>query len=469
MTLRVMLIFPRMKYQTGDPPIGMCSIAANLRKNTNAEISLLDLTFKPSLDYVKKQINSKKPDIVGIYTDTLMFNDFVKVAKIAKKKGIFVFVGGPHPTVMPDTVKPYCDMIALGEAEETLREFVNKYPKFESVKGIIYKKSSKYSKSTKKNSSKKGAVWIRNPPRPSIENLDTIEYPAFDLIEMDEYMARWHPLDAQDPEILGTSIIASRGCPYNCSFCQPTLRALFGDKVRHRSPKHVVGELKQLKKLFNITGFFLQDDTFNINKAWVKEFCSLVKKENLVWGCNARVNTLKDIDELRMMHDAGLRLVHIGVESGSQRILNDIYRKGIKLSDVPIAINNLKKIGIYSLCFFMLGAPTETKEEIRKTIRFAVSLNATEITATIVTPLPGTKMYDIMKGTYTLSTDFSQFDYYSTRAFEDENLTFKELKRYQLELLIRFYVHPKRWSYILKHFTSIKGLKKMVLKIRRFI
>lgn len=455
--MKLMLIFPRMKYKTGDPPLGVCSIAAYVKKHSDAKVVILDTTFHPTFAYIEKNLDALKPDLVGIYTDTLMFNDFVKVAALAKSKGMFTFAGGPHPTMMPDSVKPHCDMIIPGEAETKIVDLIEHFKKkdFQNVKGIMFRKGDK---------------WVKTPDANYIENLDTLEYPALEMVEMDYYLDHWHILDSIDPGLKGTNIMASRGCPYNCSFCQPNLRELFGSKVRQRSPEHVIGELTELKRKFNIQAFFLHDDTFNINKQWVKKFCELLleKKINLLWACNSRINTLKDLEEIRLMHKAGLRHVHIGVESGSQRILNDIYRKGIKIQDVPEVINNLNKIGVSSLCFFMLGAPGETEKEIKNSIKFAISLNATEITATITSPLPGTKLWDMMQGKYKISTDFSKFDYYKERAFEDKDLPLKKLKRYQRILLIKFYIHPKRWRYIFNHFTSLKGMKKMWLKVKRF-
>ncbi|MBU2443282.1 MAG: B12-binding domain-containing radical SAM protein [Nanoarchaeota archaeon] len=455
--MKLMLVFPRMKHKTGDSPIGICSIAAYLKKHTDADVFVLDTTFDISFEHIKERFRKDKPDIVGIYVDTLMCNDAIKIAKIAKKMGFFVLIGGPHPTVMPESVKNCSDLIVLGEGETTIKDVLDHFEtrNFENVNGIIFKNKTE---------------WLKTPKRDFIQNLDSLEYPDFDLVDMNKYLNLWHIFDSYNPNIKGANIIASRGCPYNCSFCQPTLRALFGDVVRHRSPENVIDELKILKKKFSIQAFFLQDDTFNINKDWVKKFCSLLKKEKLglLWACNVRVNTLKNLKEVKMMYDSGLRIVHIGVESGSQRILNEIYQKGIKLKDVPVAIDNLNKIGIKSLCFFMLGAPTETKEEIEQTIKFAVSLNATEITASIATPLPGTKLLETMKKKYKISNDFSKFDYYNNRAFEDKNLSFEELKRYQRKLLFKFYIHPKRWFYIFKHITHIKGWKKMFLKLKRF-
>ncbi len=456
--MKLILIFPRMIHASGDPPLGIGSIAAYVKKHTDAEVSILDTTFHPSYEYVYKKLKREKPDAIGIYVDTIMHNNAFKIAQIAKKLGIFVITGGPHTTVMPETMQKFSDMIVIGEGEITIKEVIQNFEKkrFNSIKGIWYKKNK---------------TWFKNPAREPIHNLDSLEFPALDLMEMENYIQIWHSLDSFDPSLRGTNIIASRGCPYNCSYCQPNLKAIFGEKFRSRSPEHVVAELKELKNKFKIDAFFLHDDTFNISKVWVNKFCDLLDKEkiNLLWSCNSRVNTLTDKKMVQRMYDSGLRMIHIGVESGSQRILNEIYRKGIKLSDVPIVIDQANKIGIKTLAFFMLGAPTETIKEIKQTINFAVSLNATEITASITNPLPGTKLLDVMKDKYKISKNFGDFDYYTKRAFEDPDLSYKQLKKYQKILLFRFYTHPKRWGYILKHFTSIKGLKKMWLKVKRFL
>ena len=117
----------------------------------------------------------------------------------------------------------------------------------------------------------------------------------------------------------------------------------------------------------------------------------------------------------------------------------------------------------------MLGAPGETEKEIEKTIIFAASLDATEATATIATPLPGTYLHERTKKNYEVTNDFSDFDYYKNRAFKDPKLSLKKLKWFQKKLLFKFYLHPKRWSYIVKHLFSIKGWRTMYLKIMRFM
>lgn len=451
--MKICLVFPRFKYQFEDSPLGIAYVASSLQ-DRGIDVSILDATFDTTFDDIENYLKKNKLDIVGIYSDTSMFNDAVKVAGIVKKLGIFSIAGGPHPTIMPETMIPYVDIVVIGEGEETIIDIINNLKNLKKVKGIWYKKDGKI---------------IKNPLREPIKNLDKLNFPARELLDMESYIKNWHYLDSVDLGLRGASIVASRGCPFQCTYCQPTLRSIFGPKLKKRSPKNVIEEIKQLKKNYNLDAIFFHDDTLTADKKWVKEFCKLLKKEklNLVWACNTRVDTI-DEDLMKEMYSTGLRGMHIGVESGSQRILNEIYRKGINLDKVKKVVEMARRTGIHSLCFFMIGAPSETEKEINKTMKFACSLKCDEVTFSITSPLPCTYLYYMVKKKgYKLSDNFSDFNYYSKRAFQDPNLPYKKLRYYQKKAFLLFYLHPYRWGYILKHIISIKGWKKMLIKIRR--
>ena len=437
--MKLSLIFPRFKYKTGDPPIGLALIAAIVRR-ADHDVEVIDSTFHPTMRFVNNRLKSFKPDAVCIYVDSLSFNPAIKIADNAKKNGKLVIFGGPHATLKPESLVKHADYVISGEADEAILEILE-------------------GKHKGKN--------ILKPKRP---DLSKIPIPAYDLLEMDKYIRLWHPLDSINPNLKGTSIISSRGCPFKCSFCQPVLDNIFGKGVRSRTVSSVIEEIKYLKKNYDVDGVFFHDDTFTIRKKWALEFSQKLIDENIdiLWGINTRVDQL-DEKLMTKMHEAGLRVMHLGIESGSQRVLDEIYNKGIELSKVPETITKAKKIGIQCLCFFMLGAPGETEKEIEKTIIFAASLDATEATATIATPLPGTYLHERTKKNYEVTNDFSDFDYYKNRAFKDPKLSLKKLKWFQKKLLFKFYLHSKRWPYIAKHLFSIKGWRTMYLKIMRFM
>src|SRR3989338_10373054 len=305
--MKVSLVFHRMKYKTGDPPLGMALLAGNLRKN-GFGVEIIDTTFHQSLDYVKERLTSFNPDWVAIYSDTMMYNDCIKISEMAKEMGKKVILGGPHPTLKPETLIDHGDYLVQGEAEVTIIDVINgKFNGTKIVKGVP-------------------------------ADIETLPMATYDLLEMKEYIKRWHLLDSINPDLHGTSMFSARGCSFRCTFCQPVLDKLFGRLFRTRSVDSIIQELKYLKENVGIKAFFFQDDTFTLKKIWIREFC--------------------------------------------KRVIDEIYHKDIKLEGIPEKIALAEKIGIHCLCFFMLGAPGETREEIEKTIKFAASLDATEITAT---------------------------------------------------------------------------------------
>ena len=150
--------------------------------------------------------------------------------------------------------------------------------------------------------------------------------------------------------------------------------------------------------------------------------------------------------------------------------MNEIYQKDIKSDKVKEVVRIAKKAGIHPAGFFMLGAPTETEEEIGKTISLAVSSGLTEASFSITTALPGTRLFEMIKndGRLTISQDYLDFDYYRKLSYSGGNLSGKRLKYFQKKALLLFYLHPSRWMYIFKHFLSIEGILKLYYKVRRF-
>ena len=433
--MKISLVFARMKYKTGDPPGGLALIAAHLRNN-GYSVDLIDSTFHRTMDYIRKRIDDFDADYVAIYCDSLMLNDVKKIAKYAKSKGKKVIIGGPQATLRPETLTEFSDFVVKGEAESAMLDILKGKCKEKIIQGERF----------------------------DLENLPIM---AYDLLDMEDYIKLWHVFDSIDPNVRGTNMFSSRGCPFRCTFCQPVLEKIFGKGVRTRSVDSVIEEMKHLKNHFGINAIWFNDDTFTVRKEWIKVFCKRLVDEELEmqWGINSRIGLLNE-EEMRMMYAAGLRIMHVGVETGSQRVADEIYHKDIDLSKVHGDVAMAEKVGIRCLCYIMLGAPGETKEEILQTIKFAKSLDATEITATITTPLPETHLYESMKGKYKLTENY---DYYKNRIFEDENISFSELKFLQKRLLFEFYTHPKRWGYVAKHLTSVQGLHKMYLKVMRFM
>ena len=463
MKKRIALVFPRLKYPGGDFSLGLAYVGAYLRKHVaDLELSLIDTTYHPRLDHVRERLRVLQPDIVGIYTDTLMYEDAVKVAAICKQHGAQVILGGPHATLLPESTiaNAEVDAICLGEGEETAREYLECFygeRDFERVRGIWFKR---------------GGAVVRNQPRAPVADLDSLPFPAVDLFETERYIEAFVQLDSYKPNLRGMSLIVSRGCPFRCTYCQPTLTSLFGAKVRMRSPRNVVDEIKELKARFNLGAFYFQDDTLTVYGSWLREFCALLIRESvgIVWACNTRADTWS-IELLTLMKQAGLVKLKVGIESVTDRIRNGIYEKNVTLDQITGLIREANALGIQVAGFFMLGAPTETLPEIRDTIRFAVRSGLAEANFNITTVLPGTFLEARARECgWLLPETTGGCDYYkvSRPGLAAGDLSPKRLERLRRTAVLLFYLRPGRLMPIVRSLFTGMGVRRLLIKLRRF-
>jgi len=283
---------------------------------------------------------------------------------------------GSHGSLTPEWIFKKCNIhfIVRNEPEMIVLDLIKNLKKPEGVKGISYKINNKI---------------IHNPDTPRIESLDNLPFPAYDLLPMGKY--RYSFPDLPNPFSI---MLTSRGCPFNCIFC---LKIMSKEKYIVRNSENVVGEIEYLIEKFNIRSIFFQDWEFTINKKRVEKICDLILKKNLkiLWGCNARANDLSD-GLVKKMKKAGCTRINIGLESGSQEIL-DKADKGIKVNDLEKAIkicrdNNIN-IGMYSI----LNLPGESMKTIRKTIAFLKKNNIISMTPNLAIPYFGTPLFEKLK------------------------------------------------------------------------
>lgn len=453
--MKIALIFPRYRYPSGEPPIGIAYIAAMIRKHTDADVDIIDPTFvKDPEGYVKDRIKSSDYDVIGISLMTSMEKDFKEIVRFIRsdKKKAKIIAGGPHATILPEqTLAHDIDAVVIGEGEETFLEIVRRGCDFEGVKGVYYKNGDKI---------------VKNEPRPWIEDLDPLPFPDRSLFDMEEYFRHYYQMDTVEKGIRGTSILASRGCPYRCTYCQPTLDMLFGKKIRYRSVDSMILELKFLKEKYGINAFGLLDDTFIVDRKWVMSFCDeLIAQElNLKWQCNVRADLCTE-DLLVKMRNSGLARIAVGVESVSRRILEDVYCKGITMEQVENTLRLAHRVGLKVHCYFMIGAPTETREEIMQTIRFSRNRYIDTATFAITTPLPKTYLHDKSKN---MIREDADFDYYKKSVYKTpEVLPPGLLDLYKKMSYLNFYLTPPRLGHTISSFATIDGIRKNLLKIKR--
>jgi radical SAM superfamily enzyme YgiQ (UPF0313 family) len=366
-----------------------------------------------------------------------------------------VIVGGPHATVEPATTAALegVDAVAYGEGELSLPALVARDLDFHDLPGFGWMDGDEY---------RSGG------PASVVEDLDAIPFPAWDLLPMQQYLGLWYHLDAVSLHLRGTSIIASRGCPFDCAYCQPTLRTIFGRRIRRRSVGNVMAELTELKGRYLIDGVMWLDDTFLIDRAWVAELCAAMNdaRLDLQWGANIRADNA-DRTSLQVMKDAGLRVVNLGIESATQRILDDIYQKRITVEQVRETVALCRELELHVRGYFMLGAPTETEAEARDTIRLACELPLDEATFSITTPLPHTHLWD--KTRELVAREMGEFDYYKVPAYGGGSvIPARKLVALKRGAYLSFYLSRRRLGSTLSSLISLAGLRKLGVKLQRF-
>ena len=362
------------------PPLGLAYIASVLRQNH--EVKIIDSNIlNYTIGDVEEELRSFNPDVVGITSVTPSIYEAYKVAETAKKvrEDCTVVLGGPHATFMPrETMEEckYIDIIVRGEGEETTRELIENIEKgapLNEVKGITFRE--------------KNGI-IDTEPRLFIKNIDNIPFPSRDLLPMHLYKFNG---------VKYTTMLTSRGCPFKCSFCSSS--RLFGGYWRGRSPENVLEEMKTVYEEYGIRNIEFMDDTFTLNQERAEKICDEIIKQgwDISWGASSRVDTLSK-RLVEKMKKAGCWILFLGIESGSQRILDTIGKR-ITLEQVKKAVKILKDAGIQVLGSFIIGFLQDTKETIKETIKFAKSLNLNYAEFSILTPYPGTPIFDYAKKT----------------------------------------------------------------------
>ncbi len=343
--------------------------------------------------------------------------------------------GAPFLTYNTNTIyeNPFIDYVIMGEAELTLKDILDGVPDNE-ILGICYRENFQP---------------VKNDKRPFIDNLDILPFPARHLVDNSIYKR-------PDNGKVQAVIKVARGCPFHCFFCLAT--PVSGAKVRTRSPENIVAELKECIEKYNIKNFLFWSDIFNFNREWTLELCQKIIESGLkiTWSSNTRADTMDD-EMAKMMYKSGCRLVSIGVESGSQKMLDNIGKK-ITLDDIRNTVKILKKNKIKIYNYFVIGLPWETEETVEETIKFAIELDSNFISFYTATPLPGTKYfaYAMMNKLVEGNLDFRSA--YYEPVVRSEHLSKERIFELHKQAVKRFYLRPK---FILKTFLSLRSFAEV--------
>jgi len=425
--MKVLLIYPPDSYLAGEeyfvnrnPPLGLSYVAAVL-EGAGHKVQVIDCVienwsqriwksdhYQVGLSWaeLKRRIEQTKPDVVGISClFSCQFSNAQKTVSLVKEidSEIPVVIGGAHPSGNPTSVMvdKKVDFVIVGEGECSMLSLVDSFEKgspLDVVDGLVYREN--------------GMLKI-NPKKDFVRDLDKLPFPARHLFPMKKYLSltsdhRMNGLFAK--RVPFATMITSRGCPNRCIFC--VIHKVWGRFWRARSPRNVVDEIELLVHKYKIQEIHFQDDNLTMDKNRMKNICKeiLNRRIDISWTTpnGVHINTL-DENLLQIMKQAGCYRLYLGIESGNSHILNNVVNKGLSLKRVRGVVKLIKRLGMETVGFFVLGLPGETKDTMRDTIELAKSLDLDYAQFSIATPYPGTDLYDQCKSKgYLKSEDLSK-------------------------------------------------------------
>jgi len=367
-------------------PLGLLYLAAVLR-DAGYTVSIFDAMFEESDEAFLRALEREKPQIVGLGVLATVRRAALRLAGLAKASGATVLVGGADPTARPDVYLHHqldgrhaVDVAVIGEAEETVLHLLPPLLRsgaspdvLSTVDGIAYRGGS-------------GEI-VQTERRPLIGDVDALPFPARDLLSIEDYRRAWRDHHGR----FSLSIIATRGCPYGCTWCQ---KSVFGRSFRPRSPESVAEELDLVKRQFGPDQIRIVDDVMGIDRDWVRAFHDAVLQRDAVipFECLSRVD-LMDGEMARLLKEIGCRRIHFGAESGAQRVL-DRMNKGITVKQIEAAAALCRRVDIETYFYMMVGYPGETWSDLLRSVRLLRETLPGEFSTTIAYPLPGTRFYE---------------------------------------------------------------------------
>ncbi len=349
---------------------GLCSLSAGLKKEGH-QVDLIDLRSLRGWRHFEREVQAHDSKLWGITIASPDYDLAMRCVEIIKGQGGVVVVGGAHPTVALESVQdnPQIDYIVQGEGEIALPQLARRLEKGESGPRVI------------------------QGERPDLEALPFIDRELFDLRPE---MTNSFYLDmlGLDPPLV--TLVAGRGCRYNCSFCQPAERKLFGASSRRRSVENVMRELSLLRERYAFGSLMIHDDCLLEDKEWVIRFCQAYRAQGFrqPFYCQGRADLVcRDEDVIALLAQSGLRVMSIGFESGSNRILK-LLRKGVTVEQNRRAAQICQRHGLHVFGNYMLGLPTETPQEMMDTARLIRESAPSFLNVGFYAPSPGSDLYD---------------------------------------------------------------------------
>ena len=424
------------------PPIGLAYTAAFL-ESKGLKCWIIDANLlKYDEEKVLEIIKENNPELVGVSFNIATVKEAINIAAESKKLGKKVILGGPSAKGELQAIleKSKADCIVRSEGEIVTWNLIENNFDLPNIKGIAYLSEGKVT---------------FTPEEDKIKDVDALPFPAYHLLpDLDLYKnrSRRHPI---------APMVTSRGCPYGCSFCGSAYTGW-----RARSPKNVVTEIEYLIRNFNVKQIDILDDNFTFNLERAEKICDLIISKNLdiyiTFPNGLRADRLSE-KLVEKLAKAGVYRTGIGIESGDQKVVNNI-NKSLKLEQVKEALQWLRKYKIVTFGYFQFGLPGDTKESMQKTIDFALDVNPNWANFGITTPLPGTPLYNDLKSKGKINMAEEEgidSGFYSVKSghYETGDVTMEDVMSYQKTAWKKFYFRPRKIIDLLGTIKSYRELE----------
>ncbi len=445
--MNILLIEPNIEGYALMPSMALAVLKAFVNEKTEHKAEIADFIFhkKDWKEYLRKRIEKFKPDLIGFSVLSFDYEQASKMAEFIKENyNIKIIFGGVHVTLMPEEVitNPKVDIVCIGEGEYSIKEILDNKLNCKNIEGIWYKKDNKI---------------IKNKDRRLVEKLDKLPPPDWSDYELKKYFL------INDNHL---PIMASRGCPYNCTYCSnhALKKKLIGKYVRFRSVNNVIKEIElRIGQYYDIgmRYLFFYDDTFILNRDFVLEFCRKFKErgfdKKIRWNINVRANLVTE-EIVKLLKESGCYEVRMGIEAGNENIRNKLYKREMTEEQIYNAVKIIKKYGLRLRVQFIVGAPYDSVETMNESYEMAKKINADYTLFPILMPLPATEIKEIcekenliekrgFKDSYTMFTSPVSRTKYVTR--KDIKKVVNKVRNYQIKKVLIEGLRMRKFIFLL--------------------
>ena len=433
-------------------PIFLAYSAAQLKASGHTVVYIDSVIQDLDMDQTLVQARRAKPEVIFMETTTPSIEaDYENLTALKDATGAGIIVGGPHATYFHKEVLKECsaiDVVVRHEFDTKIAGIVSNLDNLNKIGGITYRSD----------------MGIKDNGDGELEqDLDKIPLPDRDIIPWHWYQEAWF---TRQPFM---NMMTSRGCPYHCTFCLWP-QSMYGHKQRFRSLDNVFAEIDHLVARYGVKEINIDDGTFTTKRERVIEFCRRLRREKVrpIWTCNGRVDHLDD-EMLAEMKKSGCRMIRLGVESGSQDVLDKI-KKRLTLKQIEDGFKLVKKHGIQALGGFMFGFPFDSRKTVEETIAFAKKISPDQVQFSINMCYPGTSLYDYARDNdLLLAKSFREFDMTCGPVVRTLDMEREELEHILARAYREFYFRLGFVLQTMRHLRDMDEIKRVLRSLKSLI